>query len=363
MNENCLKLTAYFGERQRTDGHFLAEQLLELYGRERVATSIMLRGAAGFGPRHQLRTDSSLSLSEDPPVAVAAVDTDTKIAGLLDTVVDLTPRGLVTVERARLIGGDTGEDAGGFAMPPEVHDAVKLTVYVGRQERVQRVPAYLAVCDLLFRRGLDGASAFLGVDGTAHGLRHRARFFGRNVAVPMMIIAVGSADHVGPVVPELHSILGEPLITLERIRVCKRDGVTLSRPDALPSTDGQGRPLHQKLMVYTSEASLYDGVPIHRALIRRLRETQCASGATALRGVWGFHGNEPPHGDRLLQLSRRVPVTTIVVDTPDSIARSFEIVDEVTRQHGLVTSEMVPALVSIDPDRPNMPVNLANYDY
>jgi PII-like signaling protein len=116
-------------------------------------------------------------------------------------------------------------------------------------------------------------------------------------------------------------------------------------------------------MVFTSEGSLYDGVPVHRALIRRLRESQRATGATALRGMWGFHGTEPPHGDRLLQLSRRVPVTTIVVDTPDGIARSFEIVDEVTRQYGLVTSEMVPALVSIGERGSRHSVELASYDY
>ena len=54
---------------------FLADALLDLYGRSAVATSVMLRGIASFGPRQQLRSDESLSLSEDPPVAVAAVDT------------------------------------------------------------------------------------------------------------------------------------------------------------------------------------------------------------------------------------------------------------------------------------------------
>ena len=62
-----------------------------------------------------------------------------------------------------------------------------------------------------------------------------------------------------------------------------------------------------------------------------------------MRGVWGFHGDQPPHGDRLLQLRRRVPVVTIIVDTPERIARSFEAVDELTEETGLVTSEMVPA--------------------
>lgn len=81
---------------------------------------------------------------------------------------------------------------------------------------------------------------------------------------------------------------------------------------------------------------------MHEAIVERLRE----SGATTLRGVWGFHGDHAPHGDRLFQLRRNVPVVTIVVDDPDRIARSFEIVDEITRERGLVTSEMVPALAA-----------------
>ncbi|OOK81595.1 hypothetical protein BZL30_1078 [Mycobacterium kansasii] len=40
-------------------------------------------------------------------------------------------------------------------------------------------------------------------------------------------------------------------------------------------------------------------------------------------------------------------MTTIIVDTPEAIARSFDIVDELTARHGLVTSEMVPAAVSL----------------
>ncbi|MCW2689691.1 MAG: hypothetical protein JWR37_4581 [Mycobacterium sp.] len=367
MNDDCLKLTAYFGERQRTDGRFLAEEMLGLYGDRQVATSVMLRGIAGFGPRHQLRSDTSLSLSEDPPVAVAAVDTHAKIADLVDDVVAITPRGLITLERARLIDGDIGIDSNGdaspFAVPAALHEAVKLTVYVGRQERAAGSPAYQAVCDLLYRRGLAGASAFLGVDGTAHGQRHRARFFNRNVNVPMMIIAVGAAEQIAQVVPEVGELLRRPIITIERVRVCKRDGEQLARPDPLPSADDDGRPLWQKLMIYTSETTRYEGVPIHRALIRRLRESGTASGATVLRGVWGFHGAHRPHGDRLLQLGRQVPVTTIIVDTPESIARSFDIVDTVTGEHGLVTSEMVPALLLVDGGARRGSTELAHYDY
>jgi PII-like signaling protein len=137
----------------------------------------------------------------------------------------------------------------------------------------------------------------------------------------------------------------------------------LAAPLAVPSTDDRGRALWQKLMVYTSEATLHDRTPIHRAIVQRLFESRAASGATVLRGLWGFHSDHKPHGDKWFQLGRRVPVTTIVVDTPDRIAASFEIVDELTSKHGLVTSELIPALVSIDGEDRRGGTELARYDY
>jgi PII-like signaling protein len=363
VNQPCLKLTTYFGERQRvvTDHvrrpGFLADAMLDLFDTRELATSVMLRGIASFGPRHVLRTDESLSLSEDPPVAIAAVDIESKISGLVDDVVAMTGRGLVTLERARLVGDHDVLDLG------TTDDAVKLTVYVGRQERIGGLPAYRAVSDLLYRLGFSGGAAFLGVDGTAHGERYRARFFSRNVNVPLMIISIGTAAQVSAAIAELSAATPDPLLTVERVRLCKRGGELFARPHRLPDTDDRQRPLWQKLMVHTSEATGHHGVPIHRALVHRLLDSGTARGATVLRGVWGFHGDHKPHGDKLFQLTRRVPVVTIIVDTPEWIARSFDVVHELTAEHGVVTSEMVPAVVSINgPDRVGG-IDLAQHDY
>jgi PII-like signaling protein len=347
-----LKLTTYFGERLRSEDRFLADALLDLYGRSAVATSVVLRGIASFGPHHQLRSDQLLSMSEDPPIAVAAVDTADVIAPLADDVVAMTSRGLITLERASMSGGSA-------AAP----DTAKLTVYLGRQDRAAGLPAYRVVCGVLHRHGFAGASVFLGVDGTQRGQRRRARFFSRNVDVPVMVIAVGTGSQVGTAIPELETVLRDPLMTVERVQVCKRDGELLARPPALPPTDDDGLALWQKLMIYTSEASLHDGMPIHRAIVRRLRDARAASGATVLRGIWGFHGGHEPHGDKLIQLTRQVPVTTIVVDTPERVAASFDIVDQVTGRHGLVTSELVPALVSVDDGERVGGTRLARYNY
>jgi PII-like signaling protein len=342
VNNDCLKLTTYFGERHRTDDRFVADALLDLYGRREIEVSVMLRGAEGFGLKHHLRTDRLLTLSEDLPLVSVAVDTRPRIENLLAEVTQIKRHGLITLERARMLTGEVGT----VTLPEELHEATKLTIYVGRQEQISGSPAFVALCDLLHRRGIAGATVLLGVDGTAHGVRQRARFFGRNAEVPMMIIAVGAGEQIAGVLPELGRLLPRPLLTLERVRVCKRDGRLLAPPTALPTADEEGLAMWQKLMIYASEQARHGRSPLHLALVRRLRESG-ASGATCLRGVWGFHGDHPPHGDRLLQVRRHVPVVTILVDTPERIAESFKIVDELTDEAGLVTSEMVPAMASL----------------
>jgi PII-like signaling protein len=358
VNDDCLKLTTYFGERARTEHAFVADALLDVYGRHALEVSLLLRGAQGFGLKHHLRTDRLLTLSEDLPLVSVAVDTRERIEACLDDVVALKRSGLVTLERARMLTGELGP----VELSEDLHEATKLTIYVGRQERVDGTPAFAAVTELLHRRGVAGATVLLGVDGTSHGTRQRARFFGRNAEVPMMIIAVGDGHTIARVLPELGGLLRRPLVTLERIRVCKRDGERLAEPHPLPGSDEHGLSLFQKLMIYGSEQARVDGRPLHQELIRRLRDGG-ASGATTLRGIWGFHGEHAPHGDKLFQLRRHVPTVTIVVDRPDRIMRSFAIVDELTAERGLVTSEMVPASAALAGEERHGGLRLARHRF
>ena len=282
MIDDCLKLTTYFGERDRANGAFLADALVDLYERRAFQTSIVMRGVEGFGIKHHLQTARLLTLSEDLPIVSIAVDTRRRIEAALEDVEAITSHGLVTLERARMLTGRIGP----VELPDELHEATKLTIYVGRQHRVGGRAAHVAIVEALREHGLAGATVLLGVDGTAHGVRQRAEFFSRNADVPLMIISVGDGAAVGRVLPELGAMLHRPLLTLERVRVCKRDGVKLAEPQHLPETDPSGLGIWQKLMVYAGEQARHGRHPLYVELIRRLR-TAGAAGATALRGVWG----------------------------------------------------------------------------
>jgi PII-like signaling protein len=332
-----LRLAVYFGERDRHRGRLLADALIDVFAAHELATSMLVRGFEGFGLKHRLVTDRLLSLSQDLPLLALAVDERERVERALPDVREICGEGVITLERARLLDGalDEVELARG--------GEVKLTVCTGRQARVGGRPAHLVAVDCLRRHGAAGATVLLGLDGTAAGVRRRGRFFARNAHVPSMIQSVGEGAAIMSALEELSSTLPSAAMTAERVLVCKRDGHLLARPPSTPTVDADGRAYWQKLVVYSGEQARHDGVPLHGALIRRLRG-EGAAGATALRGIWGYHGDHAPHGERLWSLARRVPVLTVVLDTPANVARWFAIVDELTGETGLVTIELVPAL-------------------
>jgi PII-like signaling protein len=346
VNENALKLTVYFGESDHVDGHRVSDRLHDCYHRHELRSAILLRGLEGFGVKHQLHTQRLLTLSEDLPLVSIAVDTRERVERAVEEVAGLLPAGLCTLERARLLSGQLGE----VRLPEELHEATKLTVYLGRSEQIDGRPLFVALVELLRNHGLAGATALLGVDGMAHGERQRARFFARNTDVPLMVISVGPGEAIARALPAIGELVPRPLLTLERVRLCKRHGRRLAEPRHLPEHDDAGLAVWQKLMVYADEQAHHAGRPLYVELVRRLRAAG-AAGATSVRGIWGFSGEEEPHGDRLFALRRRVPVVTSLIDRPERIQQWWRIVDELTDETGLVTSELVPALQAISPQR------------
>jgi PII-like signaling protein len=344
VTSDCLKLAVYFGERDRLDGHLTSDVLLDLYERHGVRAAILLRATEGFGIKHQLHTQRMLTLSEDMPLVSVAVDTRETIERLVPQVEQLVSGGLVTLERARLLTQLDAADRLG----PDAETATKLTLYLGRQERAGDRLAHVFAVEVLRRHGVAGATVLLGVDGLLHHTRKRASFLSRNADVPSMVVALGSNESIADALAELDRQLDDPLVTVERVRMCKQDGRTITPPVDLPETDPGGLGVWQKLTVYTGEQAKHGRHRLYVELVHRLR-LEGASGATALRGIWGYSGDRPPHGDRLLAVRRRVPVVLTVVDRPARTRQWWRIVDEITSEHGLVTSEMVPAFRAVGP--------------
>jgi PII-like signaling protein len=353
VDEECTVLTSYLTERQRAEGVPSSEALIGLYASRRTATSIVLRGIEGYG-RQQPRADGSLPQTAESALTAIAVDTRPNIEVMLEETLRLARPRLVTIEQARLLSGEIepvrlGEEPG---------DATRLTVYCRQQDRAYQIPAFEAACELLYRRriagatvlsGIGGASGAYGADGAnaadpSPARPQRAPFLRRDADAPVMVVAVGAGDRIAMLLPELGAMFRRPLMTIEKVRLCKRDGQFVSRPEtARGAADaGTGMTAQFKLTVYTSEAARHDGHPVHRAIVASLNSAGI-SGATTVRGIWGYHGDHAPHGDHLHRQARHVPVVTTVIAAAEQISAAFDAIDPHTAERGLVTAEAVLA--------------------
>jgi PII-like signaling protein len=340
VDEDGIELASYSRERHRADGGSLSGAFIDLFAERRTAASVLLRGTDGFGAG-QGRGGRSLPLTDDSSLTVVAVDTRGNIEALLGEALRLAGPRLVTLGRVRLLSGEIdlvslGENPG---------EATRLTLYCGRQDRAYQMPAYEAACELLYRREIAGATVLPGIDGTYLGRRERAQFLHHSSDVPLIITAVGAGERIAMLLPELSGLFRHPLMTLSKVGLCKREGESVSRPqleadgDALAPAD---MATLVKLTVYTSEAARHDGQQVHQVIVHRLRSAGL-SGATSVRGIWGFHRDHAPHGDHFPHRGHHLPVVTTVIDTPERISAAFDVIDPLTAGRGLVTAEAVLA--------------------
>jgi PII-like signaling protein len=354
MSGAALKLTVYLGERDRAGEGLAADALMDLLARRGVRASVMLRGIEGFGLAHSMHIERLLTLSEDLPIVVLALDEPARVEALLEEVRACSPRGLVTLERAW--SGQASDGAGapwgaGGAGPeaPSAESAqgagegVRLSVFTTRGQRSGGAPAHVAAVAALQRAGAWGASVLLGLDGTLEGERRRARVLAGNAGVPMLVSGFMPGALASAGAAALAPFAGASGVLFERVHVRRRDGGAARAPGS--RFDG---PSWQKLTVHCGEGARAHGQPLHEVLLRSLRRAG-AAGATSLRAQWGFHGEHRPHGERLLSAVRHVPVQTTVVEEPARMAALLEVVDALTEQTGLVTLEIVPRIAPAEP--------------
>jgi len=77
--------------------------LLQMLKAEGLAGGTALRGIAGFGAHSALHTDRILRLSQNLPVVVEVVDTESRIRDVLPKVDAMIESGMVTLEKAEVI--------------------------------------------------------------------------------------------------------------------------------------------------------------------------------------------------------------------------------------------------------------------
>ncbi len=101
-------------------------------------------------------------------------------------------------------------------------DAQLLRIFVGESDRWEGKPAYEAIVLEARSAGLAGATVFRGCMGFgAHSHMHTAKILRLSEDLPMLIEIVDAPEKIEAFLPRLNAVVGDGLITLERVRVLK----------------------------------------------------------------------------------------------------------------------------------------------
>lgn len=98
--------------------------------------------------------------------------------------------------------------------------ALLVRIYIGESDRFEGKPLFEAIVMLLRERGLAGATVIRGIEGFGRNARlHTTRILRLSEDLPILIEVVDEEEKIRAVLPELDAMVGEGLITLERVEV------------------------------------------------------------------------------------------------------------------------------------------------
>jgi uncharacterized protein len=104
-----------------------------------------------------------------------------------------------------------------------------LRVFIGESDRWHGKPLYQAIVERVREEGLAGTTVLRGIEGFGADSRlHTARILRLSEDLPVVIEIVDSADQIERVLPILDEMVGEGMVTLERVEVIAYRG---SAPD------------------------------------------------------------------------------------------------------------------------------------
>ena len=104
-------------------------------------------------------------------------------------------------------------------------EGLLLRIYIGESDKWHGQPLYHAIVERLHERGLAGATVLHGIEGFgAKAHLHTTRILRLSEDLPIVIEIVDQADRIRAIVPELDEMVGDGLITVEKIEVIAGGG-------------------------------------------------------------------------------------------------------------------------------------------
>jgi PII-like signaling protein len=117
--------------------------------------------------------------------------------------------------------------------------ALLARIYIGEADHKDGHPLYQVIVSFLRERGIAGATVFRGIEGYGANARlHTTRLLRLSEDLPILIEIVDEEARLRAVLPELDAMVGDGLVTLERVEVVAYRGRTREQDVNEPPTSG-----------------------------------------------------------------------------------------------------------------------------
>lgn len=222
--------------------------------------------------------------------------------------------------------------------------AKKVSIYVREDQHYHGNSTYAAILDLLFYRGISGATVTRGIAGFGadHHL-HTTRLVDLTQNLPIKIEFVEASEKVNEVLPKLYEMAGTGLIEIQDTTIVKPATTKPPAAGAAPALKLEGK---AKLMrIYIGEGDRWGNKPLHMAIVEALRANDIA-GVTVYSGILGYGASRQVHHDRTLTLPHIAghghdhPIMLAVIDSEEKLRNFTPILDQMIQQGLVVLSDV-----------------------
>jgi PII-like signaling protein len=211
--------------------------------------------------------------------------------------------------------------------------AKKVSIYLAEGQKYHGTSTYAAILDLLFYRGVSGATVTRGIAGFGAD-RHlqTTRLVDLTQSLPIKVEFIDTPEKLDELMPKIQEMAGSGLIEIQDTTVAKTARPGKAETEPLPHTKIEGSA--RLMRIYVGENDRWGDKPLYVALVEALRANDIA-GVTVYAGILGYGANRRVHQDKTLSLSHDRPIMLSVVDSEEKL-RAFTPTLEKMVQQGLV---------------------------
>jgi PII-like signaling protein len=217
--------------------------------------------------------------------------------------------------------------------------ALKVSIYVSDGATRHGVPAYSAVLDFLFYRGIAGATVLKGIAGFgADHHMHSSSSVEISDRLPLVVQFVETPEKVEALLGKLQDLVGSGLIEIHETTVAKP--AQASKPESFQPPAHLKIAGSAKLMrIYIGDSDRWHDKPLHQALVEAMRANDIA-GVTVYKGILGYGAHRRARQEKPMHLSHDNSIMLSVIDKAEKIESFLPLVEQMVQEGLVVLSDV-----------------------